>query len=119
HGEVYLLDAETLETVTRYDLMEDTTTEDSDVQGRGLPNYVFSVTVSPDGRRAWVPAKKDNMARGLMRDGLDLTQDSAVRPLVSVLDLELDEEILEERVDLDDRNLPVDVALSPLGDWAF
>ncbi len=119
HGEVHLLDSETLTAITRYDLIEDTTTEDSDVQGRGLPNYLFSVTVSPDGRRAWVPSKKDNMARGLERDGLDLPQDSAVRPLISALDLELGEEVFSERIDLDDRNLPVEVSLSPLGDWAF
>ncbi len=119
HGEVYRLDANTLDTVARYDLAEDTTTEDSDVQGRGLPNYVFSVAVTPDGSRAWVPSKKDNMARGLQRDGLALTQDNAVRPLVSLLDLDTDQEILDERIDLDDRNLPRQVTFSPLGDWAF
>jgi MYXO-CTERM domain-containing protein len=119
HGEVYRLDAQTLESLARYDLMEDTTTEDSDVQGRGLPNYIFSVAVEPNGKRAWVPAKKDNMYRGLKRDGLALTQDSAVRPLVSILDLTTDQEILERRIDLDDRNLPRHVTFSPLGDWAF
>ncbi len=118
-GEVYRLDADTLETKARYDLLEDTTTEDSDVQGRGLPNYVFSVAVTPDGTRAWVPAKKDNMARGLQRDGLALTQDNAVRPLVSILDLETDQEVLEQRIDLDDRNLPRQVTFTELGDWAF
>ncbi len=118
-GEVYRLDPDTLDTLARYDLAEDTTTEDSDVQGRGLPNYVFSVAVTPDGSRAWVPSKKDNMARGLQRDGLALTQDNAVRPLVSILDLDTDQEIFEERIDLDDRNLPRQVTFSPLGDWAF
>lgn len=118
-GEVYRLDAASLDTVARFDLAEDTTTEDSDVQGRGLPNYLFSVTVTPDGRQAWVPSKKDNMARGLMRDGQALTQDNAVRPLVSILDLTTDEERLEARLDLDDRNLPYHVAFTPLGDWAF
>ncbi len=119
HGEVYRLDTATLETVARYDLMEDTTTEDSDVQGRGLPNYLFSVAVSPDGTRAWVPSKKDNMARGLMRDGLALTPDNAVRPLVSILDLTTDEELMSLRIDLDDRNLPRQVTFTALGDWAF
>lgn len=118
-GEIYRLDAATLDTLARYDLSEDTTTEDSDVQGRGLPNYLFSVAVTPDGTRAWVPSKKDNMARGLMRDGQALTQDNAVRPLVSILDLTADEERLEDRIDLDDRNLPHHVAFTPLGDWAF
>lgn len=118
-GEIYRLDAGSLEVVSRVDLAEDTTTEDSDVQGRGLPNYLFSVAVTPDGTRAWVPSKKDNMARGLMRDGLGLTQDNAVRPLVSIVDLTTDEEAVEERIDLDDRNLPRHVAFTPLGDWAF
>ncbi len=118
-GEVYRLDAETLDTVVRYDLIEDTTTPDSDVQGRGLPNYVFSVAVTPDGTRAWVPSKKDNMARGLMRDGQALTQDNAVRPLVSILDLTNGAEIFDERIDLDDRNLPRHVTFTGLGDWAF
>lgn len=118
-GEVYRLDPLSLATLARYDLVEDTTTTDSDHAGRGLPNYLFSVAVSPDGKRAWVPAKKDNLARGLMRDGLALTQDNAVRPLVALLDLETDEELLDLRLDLDDRNLPRQVSFSPLGDWAF
>lgn len=119
HGEVYRLDPETLETVGQYDLIEDTTTEDSDVQGRGLPNYLFSVAVSPDGTRGWVPSKKDNMARGLRRDGLALTQDNAVRPLVSILDLEGHDELYDDRIDLDDRNLPRHVTFNAYGDWAF
>jgi len=118
-GEVYRLESDSLDTIARYDLSEDTTTEDTDHSGRGLPNYLFSVAVTPDGTRAWIPSKKDNMARGLMRDGLPLTQDNAVRPLVSVLDLENDEELFDERIDLDDRNLPNQVTFSPLGDWAF
>jgi MYXO-CTERM domain-containing protein len=118
-GEVYRLSSETLDTVARYDLTEDTTTVDSDVQGRGLPNYLFSVAVTPDGTRAWVPSKKDNMSRGLERDGLALTQDTAVRPMVSILDLAANQEVLAERIDLDDRNLPQQITFTPLGDWAF
>lgn len=119
HGEVYQLDAETLEVVERFDLLEDTTTEDSSVQGRGLPNYLFSVAISPDGKQAWVPGKKDNMSRGLQRDGLTLTPDNTVRPLIAILDLEGRQEIPEWRIDLDDRNLPRHVTFSPLGDYAF
>lgn len=119
HGEVFRVDAETLETLSRFDLMVDTTTPDSDVQGRGLPNYLFSAAVSPDGLRAWIPSKKDNMPRGITRDGLALTQDTAVRPLISILDLEEDTELVPERIDLDDRNLPTHVTFSAVGDWAF
>lgn len=119
HGEVYRLDPNSLDVVTRYELEEDTTTEDSDVQGRGLPNYLFSVALSPDGRHAWVPGKKDNMSRGVQRDGLTLTQDTTVRPVIAILDLGTETEMVAERVDLDDRNLPRQVTFSPLGDYAF
>lgn len=119
HGEVYHLNPTSLEVVKRYDLEEDTTTEDSDVQGRGLPNYLFTVALTPDGSEAWIPGKKDNMSRGVQRDGLALTQDNTVRPLIAILDLETETEIVADRIDLDDRNLPRQVTFSPLGDYAF
>ncbi len=118
-GEVYQLDAETLEVVEKFTLEEDTTTEDSDVQGRGLPNYLFSVTLTPDGTEAWIPGKKDNMSRGVQRDGLALTQDNTVRPLISILDLQSARELVGDRIDLDDRNLPRQITFSPLGDYAI
>lgn len=119
HGEVFQLDPATLELIVRHDLIEDTTTEDSDVQGRGLPNYLFSVALTPDGVEAWIPGKKDNMSRGVERDGLALTQDNTVRPMIALLDLESGTELVDERIDLDDRNLPRQVTFSPLGDYAF
>jgi YVTN family beta-propeller protein len=119
HGEVFRLDPDTLEVRARIDLMQDTTTEDTDHSGRGLPNYLFSFAITPDGRRAWVPSKKDNILRGLKRDGLALTQDNAVRPLISLLDLTTNQELVDEHIDIDDRNLPRSVTFSPYGDWAF
>src|SRR5690606_10646544 len=113
------LDATTLDVVHRYDLAEDTTTEDSSVQGRGLPNYLFSLSLSPDGKEAWIPGKKDNMSRGLQRDGLVLTHDNTVRPVIAILDVEERIELLDQRIDLDDRNLPRHITFSPLGDYAF
>src|SRR5690606_37624605 len=73
----------------------------------------------PDGRQAWIPAKKDNIFRGHLRDGLELQQENSVRSLVSVLDLATGSEALELRMDLDDRNLPLHVEFSPVGDYAF
>ncbi|HSC88353.1 MAG TPA: PKD domain-containing protein [Polyangiaceae bacterium] len=135
YGEVAAVDTAKLAVTRRFELLPDLT-EDSAQRGRGLPNYLFSVAYSPDGRRAWVPAKKDNIARGSARDGLPLTHDSTVRAMVSALDLAATEpgadlgqeapaqeaptqEALAERMDLDDRSLPVHVEFSPLGDYAF
>jgi len=42
---------------------------DTESSGRGIPNYISALTLSPDGRRAWVPSKKDNTLRGQYRDG--------------------------------------------------
>lgn len=118
-GEVVEVDGSTFMIKRRIALTPDKTTPDSDQSGRGLPNYLFSVTVSPDGLFAWVPGKKDNIFRGALLDTKSLNQDNTVRPLVSVLDLAQGSELLEERIDLDDRSLPIHVAFSPLGEYGF
>jgi len=92
---------------------------DTDRAGRGLPNYLFSITISPDGRQAWIPAKKDNILRGLKRDGLALNEENAVRPMVAVIDVATNTELPERRMDVDDRNLPTHVTFSPQGHMAF
>jgi cytochrome c peroxidase len=118
-GEVVHVDATSMTVAKRINLAPDTTTVDTDQQGRGIPNYLFSVGLSPDGRRAWVPGKKDNVFRGVFRDMQPLTQDNTVRPLLALIDLAMDEEDLPKRIDLDDRNLPTHVEFSPMGDYAF
>jgi DNA-binding beta-propeller fold protein YncE len=119
HGEVVRVGAATLTVDARFALATDTTTEDTDQKGRGLPNYLFSVGLSPDGLWGWVPGKKDNIYRGPFRDGLTLNRDNTVRPMLAFLDLAGGMERVERRVDLDDRSLPSEVIFSPLGDYAF
>jgi YVTN family beta-propeller protein len=92
---------------------------DTEASGRGVPNYLGAPAIQPDGRRAWVPAKKDNTLRGLFRDGNALTFDSTVRAIVMQIDLETNAEAAAERMDLNDREMPSVVAFSPLGDYAF
>ena len=84
-----------------------------------MPNYLFSVGISPDGRQAWVSAKKDNIFRGPVRDGLSLSHETTVRPLVSVIDVMAGQELVASRIDLDDRSLPSHVEFSPFGDFAI
>lgn len=92
---------------------------DTDRSGRGVPNYVFCVALTPDGTEAWVTAKKDNVERGVARDGLDLTPDNTVRPMLASIDTAAGVEDLDLRIDIDDRNLPSHITFSPLGDYAF
>lgn len=129
HGLVWQVDAETLsrraDIVLPFDIGQDdgdpATNEDPDWEsgGRGVPNYLAQVTISPDGTRAWVLAKKDNIARGPMRDGRAMTADSFVRAVVCVVDLQTGRELVEQRIDLDNRSLPVAAEFSPLGDYVY
>jgi YVTN family beta-propeller protein len=120
-GEVVRVDAATFQVGTRFELPADTTTEDTDRAGRGLPNYLFSIALSPDGLWAWVPGKKDNIFRGLFRgpDNRALTDDNMVRPMIALLNVADGVEAVERRIDLDDRNLPNQVVFTPTGDLAF
>jgi DNA-binding beta-propeller fold protein YncE len=115
HGEVSEVNAATFRVVRRFDLAFDPG-PDTEMSGRGVPNYLSAVTITPDGRRAYVPSKKDNLARGLFRDGQELTFESLVRTIVSQIDLENNTEDIAARLDLDDRNLARAILFSPVGD---
>ena len=94
----------------------------SESDGPGLPNYVQAVTITPDGRGAWVPSKKDNIRRGTgpaPSDGVAFDQDSRTRTIVSKLDLVGNVTNLLNRRDLDNGDLATAVAFSDLGDYAF
>jgi len=117
-GEVVELDAVSLEVVRRITLANDPG-PDSEASARGIPNYLRSTVISPDGGLLWVPSKKDNMDRGEARDGLALTFETSVRSIVSMVDLQQLEERLDRRVDLNNRALGLSLAFSPLGDYAF
>ena len=58
---------------------------DHAIVGRGLPNYIGQMAISPDGTFAIVPSKKDNIGRGLYQEGRPLTFESQVRPITSRL----------------------------------
>jgi len=92
---------------------------DSEASGRGVPNFISSITIQPDGKRAWIPSKKDNTLRGTFRDGNALTFETTVRTIVSQIDLETNAEVLANRIDLNDRDMANFVLFSPLGDYAF
>lgn len=118
-GEVVRVSTDTMSVAARIVLRVDSETIDSDLQARGLPNYLFAVALTPDGRQAWVPGKSDNILRGVLRDGQDLTHDTTVRPLTAIIDTGSDEEIFQSRFDLDDRSMPVHAVFTPYGNFAI
>ncbi|MEM9533198.1 MAG: Ig-like domain-containing protein, partial [Pseudomonadota bacterium] len=92
---------------------------DERFDGRGVPNYLAAVSITPDGRRAWVAAKKDNTTRGVYLSGEDLDQDNTVRAIVAQIDLASGMELADLRRDLDNSEEPSDIEFSPQGDYAW
>ncbi len=117
-GEVIEVNPTTLTVTRRFSLATDPG-PDSEAGGRGVPNFLTSVAIQPDGKRAWIPSKKDNTLRGSFRDGLPLTFESTVRTIVSQINLDTNAEVLADRIDLNDRDLANFVLFSPRGDYAF
>jgi mono/diheme cytochrome c family protein len=118
-GEVVKVDAAAMKVTTRILLKLDTDSVDGDQKARGVPNFLFSIALTPDGRQAWIPGKKDNILRGKLRDGQDLTHDTIVRPLTAIVDLTMAQEIYDSRIDLDNRSMPMHVSFSPYGNFAI
>jgi YVTN family beta-propeller protein len=87
-------------------LLAPSTEPDSGGGGRGLPNYLGPAVISPAGDFAWVPSKQDNIQRGTLRDSRDLTHDSTVRAITSVIDLGDFSEVSDVRIDHDDGSVP-------------
>ena len=115
NGRVWALEAHGLALSHVIDLAFDPG-PDTEGSGRGVPNYLSQLRISPDGQVALVPSKKDNVARGLFRDGNPLTFESRTRTIVSSIDLGSGAELPGRRMDLNDRDMAQAVAWSPLGD---
>ncbi|MES2657948.1 MAG: discoidin domain-containing protein [Verrucomicrobiota bacterium] len=87
--------------------------------GRGIPNYLAAVTISPDYSQAFVPSKKDNIFRGLNRDGQPLTFEHSVRSMAANLDPATRTEIPANTLDFDNSDFATAAAYSPLGNMVF
>jgi DNA-binding beta-propeller fold protein YncE len=117
-GLVHEIDTATFTVTRTYDITADPG-PDTSISSRGIPNYLTGIAISPDGTRAWIPSKKDNILRGTLRDGNGLTHDQAVRSITSVIDLATHSDLPAERRDYDNLDRAHAVAFSPLGDLAF
>jgi mono/diheme cytochrome c family protein len=95
---------------------------DSDTNSRGVPNLLAALSVRPDGRVAVVGGTKANLERGLFRDGLPLTFETASRADLREISLHPDEGTVGEQTRaalFDDRDQVLAVAWSPRGDWLY
>lgn len=117
-GLVHEIDTATFTVTRSYNITADPG-PDTSISSRGIPNYLTGIGITPDGTRAWIPSKKDNILRGTLRDGNGLTHDQSVRSITSVIDLALHSDLPTERRDYDNLDRAHAVAFSPLGDLAF
>ena len=85
-GEVVVVNAPAMSVLSTI-VLRHSDKPDFENQGRGVPNYLGAVAISPDGRSAWVPSKQDNVKRGARRDGLGLNFQNTVRAISSRIDL--------------------------------
>lgn len=114
-GRVFKLSTSNL-SVTDAIVLRHSNKTDAENAGRGVPNYLGSIAVSPDGTAAWVPSKQDNVKRGGLRDGRSLTFDSTVRSIVSKIQLlGTPSEDYPARIDNDDAGIASAAVFGPLG----
>ncbi|MCR6480225.1 RICIN domain-containing protein [Variovorax sp. ZS18.2.2] len=118
-GQLHKVNLQSMSAMTTIALPVDTTTVDTESRARGVANYLSQVIISPDGTRAVLPSKKDNIVRGKFRDGNNLVHDQTVRSILSQVNLQTAAEVFGEQIDFDDR-APARAALySPSGDYLF
>ncbi|MEQ9501398.1 MAG: Ig-like domain-containing protein [Deltaproteobacteria bacterium] len=117
-GEVHVLAADTLAPIDVVALPFDPG-PDTEATGRGVPNYVADVQIAPDGVTGYVASKKDNIARGLVRDGESLTFETRVRTVVSPFAVATASAAVSSRYDVNDRDLVLATAVSPYADLLF
>lgn len=92
---------------------------DTEASGRGVPNGLAAAAITPGGDQLWIAARKSNTSRGEQRDGQRLTFDSTVRSILATINLKTNREEYSNRYDFNDRDGPVALRFSPLGDYLF
>ncbi len=117
-GEVVVVDSATMH-VEKTVVLQHNDTPDNPSGGRGVPNYLGAPVVSPDGRSAWVPSKQDNIMRGKLRDGLDLTFHWTTRSIASRIELETMNEDFPSRLDFRNSGLANAALFDASGNYLF
>lgn len=91
----------------------DTTSPDSGTATRGPPNYIGTLALAGDGSQLWYGGKKDNILRGLYREGTPLTFETAMRSLLGRIDTGSATENVAARMDLDNAGRVAALLLAP------
>jgi cytochrome c peroxidase len=92
---------------------------DTENVGRGIPNYLGPAVIAPDGQTAWTPSKQDNIARGTLRDGRNLTFETTVRSIASVINLATNTEDYPARLDFNNGGIASTGSFDRTGSYLF
>ncbi|WP_166461105.1 Ig-like domain-containing protein [Flavicella sediminum] len=87
--------------------------------GRGYPNYLGAMAVNPEQNRVWIPAKKDNLFRGLKRDGKPLVFDHTVRSIAVQMDIDTKKELVKDRLDFDNHDFATSATYNAFGNRVY
>ncbi len=121
-GEIWRINTSTMSVSNTIELYKSNQLDTID-SGKGVPNYISSIVISPSGDYAYYTAKKDNTDKGLINNNgirfLDLDDDNTVRPIIGKIDLASSTEDYDRRFDLDNRESPSALAFSPNADFLF
>ena len=117
-GEVLVVNASDLSLIKTLGLSP-SAKPDTETAGRGIPNYVGGMALSPDGTSAWVPSKLDNIVRGTLRDGNNLNFQNTVRAINSRIDLSTENEDTTGRIDHDNAGMPSAAIFDRYGVYLF
>ncbi|WOO39333.1 Ig-like domain-containing protein [Rubellicoccus peritrichatus] len=128
HGEVWDVDAASM-TLTRRIALHRDRSRDGSSTGRGVPNYISSITITPAGDYAYYTAIKANTQRGEFFDQGQNTNDpmdpdNSIRAIVGRIDLTTNNEpfvstIDNYRIDIDNSESPTSIEFTPSGDYFF
>lgn len=118
HAEIWHVDAATMTVARTIEVakMGDELHRDGTAEGKGTPNQLAGVTLSPDGTHLWFAATKPNVERGTLT-GPDLDQDNTVRNVAVQVDVATGHTV--RSIDIDNSDSASAIAFSPLGDYLF
>ncbi|MDV7392228.1 hypothetical protein RZS08_12770, partial [Arthrospira platensis SPKY1] len=135
-GHIWEVNPHTMALTRTFNLIRDRGARgfDSGSSGKGVPNYVAGLAISPDDQWLWYAATKPNTQRGaFFRQGtdfnLDLTHDSTVRAMAGRINLTTNNEPNVNawsdandpniRIDIDNSDSPTGITFSDRGDYVF
>lgn len=130
YGQVYDVNAAAMTLTRRIPLLRDRG-RDGSSSGRGVPNYVSAIAITPDGQFAYYTAVKANTQRGLFFENGNNTNspldpDNTVRAMVGRISLTSNNEpftgswsLDTYRIDIDNSESPTGIEFTPRGDYFF